>query len=273
MSNVKVDLKKLKKAVKEINDTDILDDKVKVVKDKDKLIDSFCTAVEEIDNLEETENLSSETIKLYDSIVEQLEEDPEEDADENGGDDEDADEDGADEEEDEVEEDEDEEDDESVDLEDLDRKGLLSFMKDQGLKFKTKGIKTPALRKKIQTALDKKAAANKKKDKKADKKKDKKADKKKKTGTPIQKAKGPGVIGSILEFIDKHGPISQDQILTRLKKRYKDRDPDKMMKTVKVQTGGKKHPIRIEREKKIKLKYDDKGKMSIAKKNHKWKTD
>ncbi len=67
---------------------------------------------------------------------------------------------------------------------------------------------------------------------------------------------GPGVIGSILEFIQeapKTG-ISIENIHAKLIERFPDRQAEAMLKTVKAQVGGKKSPCRMEREKKVTFK-------------------
>jgi len=101
-----------------------------------------------------------------------------------------------------------------------------------------------------------------------------KADDKGKTPPP-EKAKGkapakagepgaPGVIASILEFIQKDGPITKDEILAALAKRFPDRDTDKMKKTVQVQLNGK-DTCRMEKEKGVVFTKKD-GNFSIKKK-------
>ena len=69
---------------------------------------------------------------------------------------------------------------------------------------------------------------------------------------------GPGVIASILEFIQgtKSG-ISQAQIAEKLAKRFPDKQADGMVKTVKAQIGGKKSPTRMEKEKGVKFTIKD----------------
>ncbi len=84
----------------------------------------------------------------------------------------------------------------------------------------------------------------------------KKGSVKKKTGKAIVKASGPGVIGSILEFIkasNKKG-ITREGIEKKLADRYPDRELKAMKKTVYAQIGGIKSPTRMEKEKKVKFK-------------------
>jgi hypothetical protein len=80
-----------------------------------------------------------------------------------------------------------------------------------------------------------------------------------------------GVIGTILKTIQENGPVTRKQIMTKLKRSFPDRDEDKMSKTMMCQIGGKKRPLRLEREKKIKFDIDDAGKYTIkeAKKKRK----
>ena len=81
---------------------------------------------------------------------------------------------------------------------------------------------------------------------------------------PIKKEKkkkvqsGPGVIVSILEFIQesKEG-ISKVQIAEKLAERFPDRDANSMAKTVNAQIGGKKSPRRMEKEKGVVFNIDE----------------
>ena len=81
---------------------------------------------------------------------------------------------------------------------------------------------------------------------------------------PIKKEKkkkaqsGPGVIASILEFIQesKEG-ISKVQIAEKLAERFPDRDANSMAKTVNAQIGGKKSPRRMEKEKGVVFNIDE----------------
>lgn len=75
-------------------------------------------------------------------------------------------------------------------------------------------------------------------------------------------AKGPGVLASILEFIQK-GPITKEKILKQLEKRFPDRESEAMAKTINAQIGGKKSPCRMEKERKVKFVISDKGAYSI----------
>ena len=78
----------------------------------------------------------------------------------------------------------------------------------------------------------------------------------KKKGEGIVKASGPGVIGSILEFIksaNKKG-ITREGIEKKLADRYPDRELKAMKKTIYAQIGGKKSPTRMEKEKKVQFK-------------------
>ena len=85
------------------------------------------------------------------------------------------------------------------------------------------------------------------------------------TSNKKSKPKKPGVIASILEFIDKSGPISKNQIHKRLVKRFPDRNPDSMKKTIACQITGKKRPLRMEKEKGVKFDIDKDGCYSLKK--------
>ena len=47
--------------------------------------------------------------------------------------------------------------------------------------------------------------------------------------------KGPGVIETIAQLVIEKGPITKDKILKELSKKFPDRDPEAMMKTINVQ--------------------------------------
>lgn len=78
--------------------------------------------------------------------------------------------------------------------------------------------------------------------------------------TPVKRAstEGPGIIASILEFV-KAGPISKDDILSKLVKRFPDRESKAMKSTIGIQLGG-----RLAKEKKVVIQKDDNGLYSIA---------
>ena len=75
----------------------------------------------------------------------------------------------------------------------------------------------------------------------------------------------PGVIASILEFIQKASAegINIKEISDKLAKRFPDRKIDAMTKTIKAQIGGKKSPCRMEKEKKVKFNISD-GRYSVS---------
>ena len=66
--------------------------------------------------------------------------------------------------------------------------------------------------------------------------------------------KGPGIIASILEFVTEHGPITKEDIVKRLEKRFPDRDTVAMGKTVQCQL-----PKRMSKEKKVNIVKTDEG--------------
>jgi hypothetical protein len=69
--------------------------------------------------------------------------------------------------------------------------------------------------------------------------------------------KGTGVIKSIVEFLkaaSATAPITKEQLVAKLAKRFPDREPDSMTRTVNVQIG-----TRIEREQGITVKKNDEG--------------
>ena len=83
-----------------------------------------------------------------------------------------------------------------------------------------------------------------------------KAEKKAKKDEP----KGPGVIASILEFVTKAGEkgISKESILTKLTTRFPERASEGMGKTINVQL-----PVRMSRERKVKIVKLDNGKFQL----------
>jgi len=87
-----------------------------------------------------------------------------------------------------------------------------------------------------------------------------KAEKAAKAAKPAKAAKapkepkGPGVIATIVEVLKKGKPVSKDNILAVLVKRFPDRNKDSMAKTINVQV-----PNRISKEQKIKVKKTEKG--------------
>jgi hypothetical protein len=89
-------------------------------------------------------------------------------------------------------------------------------------------------------------------------KKTKKAKKKAVKKDPTKK--GPGVISSILEIIQKNGPISKPDILKQLAKQFPNRETEKMAATVTCQVPG-----RLNREKNAKIKKNDKGEYFVSK--------
>lgn len=86
-------------------------------------------------------------------------------------------------------------------------------------------------RKKAEKASNKKA-----KETEAAKKQEKRiAAKSKKTAKKVEakkEDKKPGVIMSVLEFVKTHGPVSEKKILSLLKKRFPDRDPGSMGRSI-----------------------------------------
>lgn len=78
----------------------------------------------------------------------------------------------------------------------------------------------------------------KKSKKTATKAKETKGDKKGEKKKGIEKAKGPGVIGSIAEFLEaasESKPVSKDDIVAKLSKRYPDREESSLRSTVNQQ--------------------------------------
>ena len=85
----------------------------------------------------------------------------------------------------------------------------------------------------------------------------KKADKKLSEKEQRQRAKGPGVIASIVEYLQAATatkPITKEKICARLAKRFPERSPEAMLKTIHCQV-----PTRIVNEKKLKVKKNENG--------------
>ena len=78
----------------------------------------------------------------------------------------------------------------------------------------------------------------------------------KKTKTKAKKApakkkevkKAPGVIASIVEFLEAGKAMTKEQILNRLVKRFPDREPSALIQTINCQV-----PTRLRKEKKLKI--------------------
>ena len=86
-------------------------------------------------------------------------------------------------------------------------------------------------------------------------KKKKEGPKEAKEGPKEASETGPGVIASILEFVTAaKKPISIDGILTKLSGRFPDRNPDAMIKTIRVQL-----PKRMSKEKGVNIVKSEKG--------------
>lgn len=68
----------------------------------------------------------------------------------------------------------------------------------------------------------------------------------------LAEKKRPGVIARILEIIQSSKtPITQQQILAKLVEEFPKREEKSMLNTIKAQIGGKKRPLRMEREKQV----------------------
>ena len=68
----------------------------------------------------------------------------------------------------------------------------------------------------------------------------------------IANKKKPGVIARILSVIaESKKPVTQSQILEVLKAEFPKREEKSMLNTIKAQIGGKKRPLRMEREKRV----------------------
>lgn len=89
---------------------------------------------------------------------------------------------------------------------------------------------------------------------------DKRAKEKAKEDKAAQSAapKKAGVIQTIfLAIAESETPVTQEQILERLKKDFPDKTADSMMNTIKAQVGSKQRPMRMETEKKITFEIVD----------------
>ena len=84
--------------------------------------------------------------------------------------------------------------------------------------------------------------------------------------TAAKKKSGPGIIASIIEFIEA-GPITKEGILKKLAKRFSDRPEIGMKRTINIQVPG-----RLQVDKGLKLTKDDKDRWSITGKSSKKKT-
>ncbi len=64
----------------------------------------------------------------------------------------------------------------------------------------------------------------------------------------------PGVIDTIFNLLREKGPITKDQILAELAKKFPERKEDSMKATINVQL-----PSRMARERGVKIEHTDKG--------------
>lgn len=68
----------------------------------------------------------------------------------------------------------------------------------------------------------------------------------------LAEKKKPGVIARILEIVQtSKTPVTQQQILAKLVSEFPKREEKSMLNTIKAQIGGKKRPLRMEREKQV----------------------
>jgi len=123
-------------------------------------------------------------------------------------------------------------------------KEILRFLGVE-LPFKKVEEKVEKVEEKVEK-VEKKIGSEKKETTKATKEKSKKKDK-----------QSIGVIGTILEVIKTKGPIDKEEIHKILVKEFPERNAEAMKKTLNVQIGGKKRPLRIEKDKKIELVISD----------------
>jgi len=113
----------------------------------------------------------------------------------------------------------------------------------------------------VERKVDKRKQTEKKEKNMTEKKKQKtKASKKQKQRIVEKTKKNPGVIMSVLEFVKNQGPISDKEILALLKKRFPDRNPETMERTIP------QIPGYLSRKKGINnIKTDDKGRYIFKK--------
>ena len=107
-------------------------------------------------------------------------------------------------------------------------------------------------------AADKVVIIKSEKEAKEDKKMDEAIKETKKDEAPKKSKKKTGVITSIASIIEKRGPISKEQIHKRLIKMFPNRPAVALKSTINAQV-----PNRLNKEKKLKIKKNDKGKYFI----------
>jgi len=73
------------------------------------------------------------------------------------------------------------------------------------------------------------------------------------------KPKAPGVIATILACV-QHGPVSKEQILAKLQKKFPDRPVEGMAKTIQAQL-----PNRMSKEKGVEIVRDKDGNFYVKK--------
>ena len=89
---------------------------------------------------------------------------------------------------------------------------------------------------------------------KAKAKKTKSSKSSKSSKTKETKAKKPGVIATIVSTIQDHGPVTKEKILQVLTKKFPEREPESMAKTINAQV-----PNRINKEKGLNIIKTEKG--------------
>ncbi len=268
----------LKKAIKKLNNSGMLDEKIKLVgKDLETLIWNYCDAVDDLEeDGEDVSDFKSFMDQMYGINHDEDEDDDDDDDDDNiddddedddDDDDDDNNDDGDDDDDDDSDDDDDDDDDDSDDDDTDDDDDETEKEEDETVAKETKkkkAKKVEAEEKDTKKKASKKKASKKKVDKKEKKATPKKAEKKatpkkEKKATPKKAEKKVGVIATIMEFIRSKGPVTKEEILAYLVKTFPDREEKSMKQTIQAQIGGKKSPCRMEREKLIKFNIDDDG--------------
>jgi len=73
------------------------------------------------------------------------------------------------------------------------------------------------------------------------------------------KALGVGIFATILKIIEEKGPVGIDKIHAALVAKFPDRPAEGLAHTIRAQLGGKKRPLRFERERKVRLDVQGEG--------------
>lgn len=244
---IKIDMKKLKEEIGNLNETGFLKNRIKIVGRKnDEVIESFCDAIEEIaksENAKKKLKNVKKAIELYNDIADQMEgiemkKSKKEKA--------------------EVVE--------AVATEETETPKTKKRVKKEVVAepvVETETLKKKTKKKKEKVEVIKAATETPKKKKKKKKNEVLLVEKTEKKNRQVDNK--PGVIDSIFNFIKKNKKkrgVTKEEVLTHLAILFPDRDAKAMKSTINCQIGGKVRPTRLEKSRQVELIIED-GRYSV----------